>query len=63
MLLFFQSKCDLLHCEAGKQVCGGDGVTYSSFCELQKQECIQDKDIKFECDGSCPCGMFLKVKI
>lgn len=47
----------LLHCEVhkGKAVCGGDGTTYKSFCELQKQECVQGINIGFKCNGNCPC--------
>jgi len=38
-----------------KPVCGKDGVTYKSFCELQKTGCLQDKEVEFDCDGTCPC--------
>lgn len=41
-----------------KLVCGSDGVTYKSFCELQLKSCQnedEEDDVIFECDGKCPC--------
>lgn len=38
-----------------KPVCGVDGVTYESFCDLERAECVLDKPLGFQCDGVCPC--------
>jgi len=38
-------------------VCGDDGVTYSSFCEMRDALCAEQKWISLRHEG--PCGMFL----
>ena len=42
-------------------MCGSDGITYSSFCSLKREECLWSKEIGFACNGECPCGELLKL--
>jgi len=36
-------------------VCGKNGKEYKTFCHLQLEACLEDKEIGFACDGKCPC--------
>jgi len=48
---------ECIKCEGAAQrpVCGADKQTYPSFCALMRQECLLNKPIGFDCDGTCPC--------
>ena len=39
-----------------KPVCGSNGKTYNSICQLQVAECMGNVVIERLCDGKCPCG-------
>jgi len=38
-----------------KPVCGSNGKTYNSICQLQVAECMGNVVIERLCDGKCPC--------
>lgn len=49
------------------QVCGSDGVTYSTECELKKARCESQRELSIvaqgacrgaRCAGSCACLLF-----
>ena len=44
------------HTDRQSFVCGSDGRTYSSLCELQRQSCNNDYSIGFVEDGACQSG-------
>lgn len=50
-------KCVQVCPEYGKNVCGSNGQTYSSFCELKRQNCVYNRDVHVQHDGAC--GKFI----
>jgi hypothetical protein len=40
-------------------VCGSDNSTYSSICRLDFHNCVHKTQVKFDCNGFCPC---IKIK-
>lgn len=46
-------KCVQVCPEYGKNVCGSNGQTYSSFCELKRQNCVYNRDVHVQHDGAC----------
>ncbi|KAM4572007.1 agrin isoform 3-T3 [Fundulus diaphanus] len=53
-----ECKCPQCTGEAGSPVCGGDGITYDSECELLRASCTQRRKIDVAKPGSCEdeCG-------
>ena len=46
-------------------MCGSDGITYTSQCELEEAACMLPQDIKMVYTGQCEgifCFMAVKVK-
>uniref|UniRef100_T2M8U2 Testican-2 n=1 Tax=Hydra vulgaris TaxID=6087 RepID=T2M8U2_HYDVU len=60
-LTFYSVHCLPQNCQTcfksriDEQVCASDGVTYESFCMIKRTSCLLNKEIKFECNGKCPC--------
>ena len=53
-----QDKCECPQCldEDSAPVCGSDGLTYDSACELQSASCVLRKNIRVAKSGSCDEG-------
>ena len=44
------------------EVCGEDGETYASYCDLMKISCIKQTNIQVAYEGQCSMGNFLQSK-
>lgn len=60
LIVFFQTDAqETQRCKScgpsNKPVCGQDGNTYTSFCIMKQTECMLKKEIRFACNGECPC--------
>jgi hypothetical protein len=56
--------CDKLNCVNDKvKVCGDDGQTYASKCDLLKFSCAKQSNIKIAYIGQCSQGFFLLIII
>lgn len=60
-----RNKCECPQCsgEAFSAVCGSDGATYSSECELRTASCVQKRRIDVVKHGSCDEGTKQAVEI
>ena len=53
--------CDFVNCISDhKKVCGEDGETYASYCDLMKISCIKQTNIPVAYEGQCSMGNILR---
>ena len=56
--------CDQVDCESDRvQVCGYDGQTYASKCDLMKFSCAKQTNIEIAYEGQCSQGLNCLNKI
>jgi hypothetical protein len=58
MLRAAVDECAMCAVQVGEQVCGSDGVTYESECELQRTVCQQKRHVTVTHRGACSAYLY-----